>query len=131
MPTRLKKPSIIKQLGMTALLLVFQGYLGFSAIGGQFGIESQRQMKIDIDVLNARTIALQADIDAYRHRAALFDVARLDPDIIAERARALLNMAQPDDILVMLNPATGLPISSSFDELAESQLTGIIVDAVE
>ncbi|MDB5505786.1 MAG: hypothetical protein JWR75_424 [Devosia sp.] len=131
MPTRLKKPSIFKQLAITGLLLVFQGYLGFSAIGGQFGTESQKQMKIDINVLSARAFALQADIDAYRHRAALFDVARLDPDIIDERARALLNMAQPDDILVMLNPATGLPISSSFDKLAQSQLTDIIVDAVE
>jgi cell division protein FtsB len=131
MPTRLKKPSVIKQLGITALLLVFQGYLGFSAIGGQFGIESHKQIKLDIAELTAKSSALQAEIDAYRQRVALFDPARLDPDILTERARALLNMAQAGDIIVMTDPETGLPISGSFDALAASQLTDIIEDGID
>lgn len=128
MPTRLKRPAFWRPLAMTAALLGFQGYLGFSAIGGQFGIESREGMLVDIEQLTGKSAALQAQIDAYRHRVSLFSTDRLDPDIITERARALLNMAHKDDLVVMVDPRTGKPISSSFQELPESALNEIIDD---
>ena len=125
MPTRLKRPAIWRPLALTAALLGFQGYLGFSAIGGQFGWENRAQILLDIDQLKARSAALQAEIDAYRHRATLMDTRRLDPDIITERARALLNMAHADDVVVMVDPESGKPLSGSFDEITEDQLINI------
>lgn len=126
MPTRLKRPPFWRPLALTVALLGFQGYLGFSAIGGQFGIENRVEILADIDVLKARSSALQAEVDAFRHRATLMDTRRLDPDIVTERARALLNMAHADDILVMVDPATGKPRSGSYEELASDQLSDII-----
>ena len=126
MPTRLKRPSIWRPLALTVALLGFQGYLGFSAIGGQFGTDSRTQILLDIDQLKNRSAALQAEIDAYRHRATLMDSRRLDPDIITERARALLNMANADDIVVMVDPTSGKPLSGSFRELSEDQLNAIL-----
>ena len=73
-----------------------------------------------------RPWALQAEIDDYRHRATLMDPRRLDPDIVTERARSLLNMANTDDIIVMVDRATGKPISSKFSELTSDELTSII-----
>jgi cell division protein FtsB len=131
MPTRLKRPSFWRQLAVAASLVAFQGYLAFNVVSGQFGIESQKEMHAEIEELKAQSGALQAEIDAFSHRVALFDSARLDPDIVSERARALLSMAQPDDIIVMVDPATGKPISGSFDGLAETQLSGIIEDGVD
>ncbi len=126
MPTRLKRPPFWRPLALTVALLGFQGYLGYSAIVGQFGIESRTQILFDIDQLKNRSSALQAEIDAYRHRATLMDTRRLDPDIVTERALALLNMAHPDDILVMVDPASGKPLSSKFRELATDELISII-----
>lgn len=126
MPTRLKRPSIWRQLGITAILVAVQGYLGFNVVSGQFGIESQRQMHVEIGELKAKSAALAAEIDAYRHRAALFTPQKLDPDIVSERARALLSVAQEDDLVVMVDDATGKPIFSSSDKLSENQLTSII-----
>lgn len=126
MPTRLKRPAIWRPLALTVALLGFQGYLGFSAIGGQFGIESRTQILIDIDQFQSKSAALQAEIDAYRHRATLMDTRRLDPDIVTERARALLNMANVDDILIMVNPQTGEPLSGKFQELASDELMQLI-----
>ncbi|RYD49006.1 MAG: hypothetical protein EOP60_14655 [Sphingomonadales bacterium] len=54
------------------------------------------------------------------------DSRRLDPDIITERARALLNMANADDIVVMVDPISGKPLSGSFQELSEDQLNAIL-----
>ena len=109
MPTRLKRPSVLRALAITTVLLGFQGYLGYSALQGQFGTESNARMLIEIGELEAQSATIQAEIDAYRHRVQLFDAASLDPDILTERARALLNMAQADDVLVMLDPQTGMP----------------------
>ena len=126
MPTRLKRPALWRPLALTVALLGFQGYLGFSAIGGQFGIENRVQILIDIDQLKGKSAARQAEIDAYTHRATLMDSRRLDPDIVTERARALLNMANAADIIVMVDPKSGEPLSGKFEELATDELTSLI-----
>ncbi|MNL11632.1 Septum formation initiator [compost metagenome] len=126
MPTRLKRPPFWRPLALTVALLGFQAYLGYSAISGQFGIESREEILADIEVLEDRSAALQAEIDAFRHRVSLMNPQHLDPDLVTERARALLNMANADDILVMVNPETGKPISGQFVELSDSQLISII-----
>ena len=131
MPTRLKRPSFWRQLIVAAGLVAFQGYLGFNVVSGQFGVESQKAMQAEIGELKAQSGALQAEIDAYRHRVALFDPSRLDPDIVSERARALLSMAQPDNLLVMVDAGTGKPVLSSFVPLADNELTSIIEDGID
>ncbi|GGF22368.1 hypothetical protein GCM10011321_12190 [Youhaiella tibetensis] len=130
MPTRLKRPPFWRPLAMTAALVGFQGYLGYSALNGQFGTLSQEQMKADIEELKAQSSVLQAEIDSYRHRASLFDPARLDPDILTEQARAMLSMARPEDVVVMVDP-NGKPIAGSSPGLAERQLTDIIEDGID
>ncbi|MBJ3784352.1 FtsB family cell division protein [Devosia sediminis] len=126
MPTRLKRPPFWRPLALTVTLLGFQAYLGYSAISGQFGIASREDIQSDIEVLEDRSAALQAEIDAYRHRVSLLNPRHIDPDIVAERARALLNMAHADDVLVMVNPENGQPISGQFVELIDSELISII-----
>ena len=106
---------------VTAALLAFQAYLGWSAVGGNFGIESQKLMKAEIVDLKVQSAALQAEIDAYRHKVELFNPSRLDPDILTERARALLSMAQIGDMVVMVDPRTGKPVSSSSPALPENE----------
>jgi cell division protein FtsB len=131
MTTRLKRPSVWRHVGVMIALVAFQGYLGYSAIGGQYGIESQKQMLVEIEELRARSAALQVEMEAYRHRVSLFSASRLDPDILTERARALLSMAHMDDMVVMLDQETGLPISSLSVPSTERQLIDIIEDGVD
>ncbi|MEO8757471.1 MAG: hypothetical protein ABI398_06940 [Devosia sp.] len=113
MSTRLRRPSLWRQLAITAALLAFQGYLGWSAIGGNFGIEGRKLMLADIGDLKVQSGSLAAELDAYRHKVSLFDPKRLDPDILTEKARALLSMAQIGDMVVMVDPTTGQPTTSS------------------
>lgn len=128
MPTRLKRPPFWRPLALTVTLLGFQAYLGYSAISGQFGIAGRDEILADIEVLEDRSAALQAEIDSYRHRVSLMNPRHLDPDIVIERARALLNMAHPDDVLVMVDGMTGKPVVSLNRGLAQSQLTQILSD---
>ncbi|ODS83554.1 MAG: hypothetical protein ABS47_20535 [Devosia sp. SCN 66-27] len=107
-------------------LVAFQGYLGYSVVTGQFGIESQDVLEVEINELAAKSGALQAEIDSFRHRIDLFQTTRMDPDLVSERARALLSMAQPDEIVVMVDPANGKPVSSSNVQSTTDGLTANI-----
>jgi cell division protein FtsB len=103
MSTRFKRPTHYRNFLIGTALIAFQAYLGYSAINGNFGIVSQKQMVSDIQELQGEQEKLQAQINAYRLRIDLFDPKRLDPDLLTEKARALLSMARPDDILIPLN----------------------------
>jgi len=131
MSTRLKRPAVWRSLLVTVLLLAFQGYLGFNVVGGQFGIESQKQMRVDIQDLKAQSATLKAEIDSYQHKTSLFASAQLDPDILTEKARALLQMAHPDDLVIMTDPSTGLPISGSARGLTENQSAPTIQSGID
>ena len=61
MSTRLKRPALWRSLLVTSLLIAFQVYLGYNVIGGQYGITSQKQMRVDIEDLKAQSASLAAD----------------------------------------------------------------------
>lgn len=109
MSTRLRRPSLWRQLAVTVAVVAFQGYLAWSAISGNFGIEGRKQMMTEIDALKVQSGGLSAEIEGYRHKVALFDPRSLDPDILTEKARALLSMAQVGDMVVMVDPQSGKP----------------------
>jgi len=113
MSTRLRRPSLWRQLFVSAALIAFQGYLGWSAVVGNFGIEGRKAMQADIDKLKVTSGGLSAEIDSYRHKISLFDSKSLDPDILTEKARAMLSMAQVGDMVVMVDPNTRKPTGSS------------------
>ncbi len=100
MPTRLRRPSKIKQLGYTLLLAGFLAYMGFSVVSGQYGIESQDRLKNELIRLEAKNIQLQIAKDKLISQISLFDPEKLDPDILTQRARELLAMVHSDDRIV-------------------------------
>ena len=51
MPTRLKRPAFWRHVALALGLVAFQGYLGYSVVTGQFGIESQDALEREIDEL--------------------------------------------------------------------------------
>jgi hypothetical protein len=55
----------------------------------------------------------------------------MDPDLVSERARALLSMAQADDIVVMVDPRNGKPLSGSSAASTTDQLSAIIEDGID
>jgi len=131
MSTRLKRPPVWRHLLVTGILLAFQVYLGYSVMSGQFGIDSREVLESQIDDLGATSSALQAEIDSFRHRIDLFQTTKMDPDLVSERARALLSMSNPSDIVVMVDTTSGKPISGSSALLTDIQLTGEIERGID
>jgi cell division protein FtsB len=85
----------------------------------------------EIEELGAQSGALGAEIESYRHRISLFKSSSLDPDLVSERARALLSMSEPDDYVVMVNPVTGEPVSGSGATSTTDQLSGEIERGID
>lgn len=131
MSTRLKRPPVWRHLFVTGLLIAFQAYLGYSVMSGQFGIDSREVLDRQIDDLSATASAQQAEIDSFRHRIDLFQTTRMDPDLVSERARALLSMSAPGDVVVMVDPKSGKPLSGSSALSTNTQLSGEIERGID
>lgn len=102
MPTRQKKPSKIKQLGLSVLLFGFLSYMGLSAVSGNFGTQNRKVMISQIEQLEISSANLQTEITNMKKKIALLDPQRLDPDILSERARSMLFMTHVDDRIISL-----------------------------
>lgn len=84
------------------LLLAITGYFVFNAINGSRGIKAQRrdqallaQDKTALTKVQATRDRWQARVDALRHHA-------IEKDMLNAQARAVLNLANPDDLSVPL-----------------------------
>ena len=76
-------------------------YFVTEAQNGNRGVETNKALQLQIDLLNAELAALQAEKAAYDHRNALLSLSSLDPDLLDERARESLNRVHPNDVVIL------------------------------
>jgi cell division protein FtsB len=113
MVTRKRLRSILTALGLyvTAALLI--GYFGINAFSGNHGLKAKQDIDRQIAALSTELGGLQVERRQWQRRIALLKSDRLDPDMLDERARALLDYAHPNDLTLMLDgfrpPAAGQP----------------------
>jgi cell division protein FtsB len=100
----------LRGLVLPVLFLVVTAYFVFNAINGSRGIIAQRHDKAvlvkdrqSLTDVTARRDRWQARVDALHHHA-------IAPDMLNEQARAVLNLADPDDLAVPLHP-TPAPVA--------------------
>ncbi len=77
------------------LFLALAGYFAANATRGDLGLRAYAARGQDL----ARAEA-EADVATWQRRVASLRAEHLDADVIDERARAMLNLADPDDIVV-------------------------------
>ncbi len=112
MVTRKRLRSILTTLGLyvTAALLI--GYFGVNAYSGNHGLKAKEDLDQQIGTLSADLDRLKRERAQWERRVALLRADRLDPDMLDERARALLDYAAPNDLTLMItrgSPATAAP----------------------
>jgi cell division protein FtsB len=79
-------------------------YFAFHLVHGDRGLVAWRDLTMKID--DAETIAreIAAERAAMERRVALLRPDSLDRDMVDERARSLLNLAHPDDVVIPKGP---------------------------
>lgn len=100
MPTRLKRPSLRNKLAISAVLIAFQGYLGYHLIVGNFGIASQAEFSAQLIELQIERDQFAQRVEVAQNRNSLLKSDRLDPDLLTERARHLLGWGNPNDLII-------------------------------
>jgi cell division protein FtsB len=92
--------SFLAALGLYCLAALLIGYFGVNAYTGDHGIKARQNLDQQIADLARQLDGVKAERERWERRVALLKSDRIDPDMLDERARALLNYADPHDITV-------------------------------
>lgn len=84
------------------------GYFAYHLFVGDHGLGARARLEMRISTLEGELSGLQAVRAKLDRDVALLRAEHLDPDMLDERARAILNFAHPNDIVIIepkQNPA--------------------------
>ncbi len=82
------------------IVAVVLAYFGFHAIQGERGILTWLQLSHQVERTEAALAASRAEESRLEKRVALLRRDNLDPDMLDERARIVLNLAAPGEIVI-------------------------------
>lgn len=102
MVTRTRLRSILTALGLYVIAALLIGYFGVNAVSGDHGLKAKLAIDQQIASLSADLTRLHGERARWVHRIALLKSNRIDPDMLDERARALLDYTHPNDLTLML-----------------------------
>jgi cell division protein FtsB len=110
MVTRKRLRRILSALCLYVLAALLIGYFGVNAFSGNRGLKAQQDIDKQTAAFSADLGRLKLEHAQWDRRIALLKSADLDPDMLDERARALLDYADPNDLTMMFDaqphPAT-------------------------
>jgi len=90
----------VLSLYVAAALLI--GYFAINAYTGNHGLKAQQDIDHQIAELTVERDRLKLERGDWQRRVALLQSDRLDPDMVDERARAILNYLHPRELTFML-----------------------------
>ena len=91
-------------LGLYTIAALVIGYFGVNAYTGNHGLKARQDLDQQIAQLTVELAALKAERATWERRVALLRSDSLDPDMLDERARALLDYVDPRDLMLQLKP---------------------------
>jgi cell division protein FtsB len=109
MPTRQRKQSKVRPLLLPLCCLFIMGYFAYHAVEGDYGLFALGKLKERVASLEADLAKARSARARMERHVALMRPESLDRDMIDERAREALNMANAKDIVIFLDPADRRP----------------------
>jgi cell division protein FtsB len=104
MVSRPRIRSIVTALCLYVLASLMIGYFGINAYTGSRGINARKDLDAQIAELSAELTQAKAEREVWQRRVALLKSEKLDPDLLDERARALLNYVDRRDLVMIVRP---------------------------
>lgn len=87
-----------------AIFLAITAYFGWNATQGDRGLVAYTQRQELLRQVVADEAAAKTERDGWETRVSGLRARHLDPDTLDERARAMLNLADPNEVIVKLGP---------------------------
>jgi cell division protein FtsB len=105
MVTRKRLRSILTALGLYVMAALLIGYFGVNAFSGNRGLKAKQDIDQQMAALSGELVRLKLERAQWQRRVALLKSDNLDADMLNERARALLDYADPHELILTLEPA--------------------------
>lgn len=97
-----KATGMIRRMVWPALSLVIIGTFAGHAVAGPNGLLAWGGYHRDMEQRKVELAQLESERDRLRHRSALLDPRKADPDMADELVRRDLGLVRPDEVIVPL-----------------------------
>jgi len=97
-----RRRTILTVIGLYIFAAAFIGYFGVNAFTGNHGLRAQQDLDQQMAAVQEELAQIKAERASWERRVALLRSDRLDPDMLDERARALLGLADPRDLTLII-----------------------------
>ena len=104
MVTHRRRRSILTALALYMLAAAFIGYFAVNAFTGNHGLRAQQDLEQQMASIKDELDALKSERAEWEQRVSLLRSDRIDPDMLEERGRALLDYVDPRDVTLLLKP---------------------------
>jgi cell division protein FtsB len=102
MVTHRRLRAVLNALALYAISAGLIAYFGVNAYSGNYGLRAKQEIEGEIRDLDAELVALRVEREKWERRISLLRSESLDPDMLEERARVLLNFGDPRDLVLPL-----------------------------
>src|SRR3954451_17756745 len=99
MVSRARLKSILTGLALYAMAAAIVGYFGVNAYTGKYGLNARQELDQEIVALTSELAQLKRERARSEQRVSLLRSAKIDPDMLDERARFQLDYANPHDLV--------------------------------
>jgi cell division protein FtsB len=101
MVSRSRLKSFLTGLALYTMAAAMVGYFGVNAYTGKYGLNARQELDQEIVALTTELARLKRERAEGEQRVSLLRSDRVDPDMLDERARELLDYADPHDLILM------------------------------
>jgi cell division protein FtsB len=102
MVTRRRLRSFLTALSLYVGAALLIGYFGINAYTGNHGLRAKQNLDQQIAQLSSELATLKAERTVWERRVSLLRSDNIDPDMLDERARALLDYIDPNDLVLQI-----------------------------
>ena len=102
MVTRNRFRAVLNALALYTIAAALIGYFGVNAYDGNYGLRAKQDLDQQIAQLSGELATLKVERTGWERRVSLLRPESIDPDMLDERARVLLNYADPRDLTLRL-----------------------------
>jgi cell division protein FtsB len=103
MTTRHSFSSLLRRAAVPALVLSVAYYLGYNLIQGERGLLAWTDINQELETNRAELERLQMERQALEHKVSLLRPDNLDPDMLDERSREVLGLADKNEVIIFLD----------------------------
>jgi len=90
----------LRQLLTPLLFAGVFGYFGYHIVNGERGLLAMIHLQTEVQVAKQNLVETRATQRIWENRVVLLRTGSIDPDMLDERARELLHVARPDEVVI-------------------------------